>query len=141
MDRSTSKQCFLLCSSCMLPGAVMFISHVPLGIPGLLVQLGCGLCPCSQEPLVFVNLKVGLYLCRAAWQTYSQLASPAKKDQNRQRNKRSFQDGVGMVLISVADAAGEEDPSESKQWTSYRWKRWLVPNRAAGRVSARMKPL
>lgn len=103
----------------------MFISCVPLGIPGLLVHLRCGLCPCPREPLVSVNLKVGLYLCRAAWQTYNQLASPAKKKPNQKQwaeEKRFFQDAVGTVLISVAEAAVEDDPSENKQRTGYRGK-------------------
>lgn len=79
VGRSTSKLCFLSCSPCVLPRAVMFISCVPLGVHGLLLQLKNGLCPCPQEPPVSVNMKVGLYLCRASWQMCSQLASPEKK--------------------------------------------------------------
>lgn len=38
---------------------------------------------------------------------------------NGQRNERSFQDAVGTVLISVAEAAGEDDPSKNKQQTGH----------------------
>lgn len=55
MGRSTSKLCFPSCSSHVLPWIVMFISTMPLGINGLLVQLENGPCPCPQEPSVSVN--------------------------------------------------------------------------------------
>lgn len=41
---------FLILQPCVLPLAVKFMSCVPIGIHGLLVQLKGGLCPCPQEP-------------------------------------------------------------------------------------------
>ena len=95
----------------------MLINSVPLGIHGLLVQLENGLRPCPQEHPVSVNLNVGLYLCRASWQTCSRLASPAKT--HGLRNERAFQNAVGTMPVSVAGAAGEDNPSENEQWTGH----------------------
>lgn len=55
-----------------------------------------------------MNRKVSLYLSRVNVQL---IGIPSKK--NGQKSKRSFQDAVEMVPISVAEAAVEDDPSEN----------------------------